>query len=359
MGRAKGTGCVYKVNGWYYMAFRRNGKRKDIALRTQNEKEANIKIRELVGVRQMMQNKEMLKSFLIGLSEDTPQIDEKKGVIKFKKTFELYLKHPNKPDSGDSTLKNYERIWNKFAEGVHYGYLEELQEHDAIKYAEALIENGVSDSTFNYHTGSLKLIFKTLLPKMENPFDSVRRKKVKSVKHKPLTSPELKRLLKYTHGEIKLLFTIGAYTGLRLKDAVSLKYEQIKNNIICLTPVKTQKYGTKVQIPLHPEIKNMLSNRRGYIMPTLAKLSGDALSGRVQKVFKDAGFHSEDSTIGRQRKACIYGFHSLRHTFVSRLANSGVSLALIGKMTGHTTEKMTDHYYEADMESLRKAIKSI
>ena len=294
----------------------------------------------------------------------TPDKETKsKGSIRIKHTFEQYLNHPNRPATGISTLeKNYRRIWNKFAKTLKYDFLEEITEQDAIRYAQSLIEQGFSEATYNYHTGTLRLIYKTLLPKKENPFNSLKRKKVNSTKHKILSDSDLDRVLKVTEGEMRILFMVGIYTGLRLSDAVFLCYEHICNDLIKLKPLKTQRHGTEVNIPVHHQLKAVLelnAGKTGYIMPELASLTHDALSGRVQACFKRAGFETAAEVEGRKRKACIYGFHSLRHTFVSRLANAGVSLAIIGRMAGHTSERMTAHYYDANEDTLRNAISSI
>ena len=38
------------------------------------------------------------------------------------------------------------------------------------------------------------------------------------------------------------------------------------------------------------------------------------------------------------------GFHSLRHTFVSRCVAAGVDRAVVQALVGHSTARMTEHY---------------
>ena len=52
----------------------------------------------------------------------------------------------------------------------------------------------------------------------------------------------------------------------------------------------------------------------------------------------------------------LKSFHSLRHTFVSRLAEKGISPLVIQSMSGHTTMAMTERYSHIGLEAKRKAL---
>jgi len=51
------------------------------------------------------------------------------------------------------------------------------------------------------------------------------------------------------------------------------------------------------------------------------------------------------------------GFHSLRHTFASRLVNSGVPLAMVRELVGHSSEQMTAHYSHVSNDAVVAALK--
>ena len=62
-------------------------------------------------------------------------------------------------------------------------------------------------------------------------------------------------------------------------------------------------------------------------------------------------------TAGRNLSAL--SFHSLRHSFNSALANSGVSQELRQKLTGHASVEMNRLYTHTELETLRNAVVSL
>ena len=52
-------------------------------------------------------------------------------------------------------------------------------------------------------------------------------------------------------------------------------------------------------------------------------------------------------------------FHSLRHTFASRLVQKGVSLYEVKELLGHSDIKMTMRYAHLANETLRQAISKL
>jgi len=199
----------------------------------------------------------------------------------------------------------------------------------------------------------------------DNPFRSLERAQRRSHSRRELTVEELGRVVAATSGPMRTLFAIGIYTGLRLGDAVHLPWHAVdfERGFIDTTPLKTQRYGTRVRIPLSPVLRRVLEEtpakrRRGLIVPGLAALydghgSGMDLVRRVQAVFHAAGI--ETTSEGEHRRAVDVGFHSLRHTYVSLCANAGVPLAIVQAIVGHTSVAMTEHYFHAEDAALRGA----
>jgi integrase len=52
-------------------------------------------------------------------------------------------------------------------------------------------------------------------------------------------------------------------------------------------------------------------------------------------------------------------FHSLRHTAVTLLKDSGVPEAVVMEMVGHDSEQMPAHYTHVGREALEKAAASL
>jgi integrase len=69
--------------------------------------------------------------------------------------------------------------------------------------------------------------------------------------------------------------------------------------------------------------------------------------------------------IAREKKGAVgrnisrLSFHSLRHSFVSNLANHGVSPELRQKLTGHADEKSHAVYSHHELATLQRAIEQM
>lgn len=70
-------------------------------------------------------------------------------------------------------------------------------------------------------------------------------------------------------------------------------------------------------------------------------------------ILKEDELFNQEVTDSRYR-VC---FHTLRHTFVSRLVASGIDLYSVKELMGHSDISMTQRYSHLSPEGLRNAIK--
>ena len=115
------------------------------------------------------------------------------------------------------------------------------------------------------------------------------------------------------------------------------------------TPSKTARKRVRVDIPMHEKVYDLLNKmeRREYIFPwRLSHPNGQ----RPQKgdfffseVLKRAGI-----VAGKGEKV---SFHSLRHTFVTRLADAGVAEDVRMRLAGHTNAITHGVYTHEDSQS--------
>jgi len=204
----------------------------------------------------------------------------------------------------------------------------------------------------------------------ENPFRSIERAERRSHTRRELTVEELAAVIAATEGEMRLLFAVGIYTGLRLGDAVRLDWGDVDlvRGFVSVVPSKTARHETRVKIPLSPVLRALLEEtparrRRGPVLPGLREVYDESdtnLGRRIQAVFRKAGIETQTDTTqrnkdGTPRKAVDVGFHSLRHTYVSLCANAGVPLAVVQSIVGHTNPAMTRHYFHESDAALRSA----
>jgi len=117
---------------------------------------------------------------------------------------------------------------------------------------------------------------------------------------------------------------------------------------------KAQKTKRTETIPIHPmlaaHLGKIAGDTGGKISPSLARqsISGrSGLSRQFLNIVREAGLDAgeeDKKRDGKRRRFTSKTFHSLRHGFVSSMANAGVSKELRMKLAGHTTEAVAAGY---------------
>ena len=153
------------------------------------------------------------------------------------------------------------------------------------------------------------------------------------------------------------LFTVGLYTGMRLKDASLLKWEAVQGDFLEIIPYKTRRYGTIARIPITGELRRMPERRREtrgfgqYVIPAIADLywhdSGYTVSEHSQKIFVRA--LGKENTIMpkcecRKVNVSIYTFGTFRTTFASLLGSHDTEYRTVMEMMGWSSWNMLKIY---------------
>lgn len=205
-----------------------------------------------------------------------------------------------------------------------------------------------------------------------NPWtrDAIPRRKKASVTKEALSLDQLQALFAVASGEMRTLFLVGLYTGLRLKDCVMLKWEAVdlKAGFITVMPEKTKQHGIKVEIPILPDLREALqeaqTRRQGspYVLPQIQErytYKADAdrrLNYDIEQVFDKAGIKTSKHIDGRSRAVAVYGFHSFRHTFITLAHRFNIPLPVVQAIVGHTSAQMNLHYNHESKEHLALAM---
>lgn len=202
--------------------------------------------------------------------------------------------------------------------------------------------------------------------KTDNPTNAVRMAAKATVSRELLTDEEVANLIKVAAErgvEWHRLIVVGVNTGLRLKDALNLTSFKIQGGIINVIPAKTaRKSATRVSIPLNSALHEVLDGIEGAYFPELLERYNHNASSFVRSlrgVFEAAGIECQKSVDGYAHAVSVKGFHALRHYFVSKLSESGVSIPIIKSMVGHTTEIMTLCYAHAPKAALQAAVDAL
>ena len=201
-----------------------------------------------------------------------------------------------------------------------------------------------------------------------NPCEAVDFPKAESQMREPFTAQEVNLLVQEASKEWQTVILLGFYAGLRLGDAARLDWRSVDFEKGMLS-FKAQKTGRMENIPIHPmlaaHLGRIAGDTGGKISPSLARqcIAGrSGLSRQFLDIVHRAGMDTgveEEKGEGKRRRFTTKSFHSLRHGFVSSMANAGVSMELRMKLAGHTTDASATRYTHHETEVLRQAVETI
>ena len=183
----------------------------------------------------------------------------------------------------------------------------------------------------------------------------------------PFTADEVSRLVAAASDDWRGAVLLGATSGLRLWDLANLTWGTIDLEAGLLR-AETRKTGADVVLPMHPDFGAWLADRplgigKAFVFPMLAekRIGGcSGLSAQFRKIMETAGIAGRVvERSGKGRTGHSKGFHSLRHSFVSGLANAGVSPDIRQKLAGHADARVHAGYTHHEIETLRRAIEKL
>ena len=372
------TGTLVKRNGVFYALWHFEGKRFRESTKCTSKRDAEKVLAEKVAP-YLAQNKVAVLQAVTGRlqgaeTEAAQLLDAANPPLRMCEAWTAFKDSQNRPDSGPRTLADYERQWGTFetwfAKRHPKGFMRDVSETDAADYAAKLAKE-VGPSTFNKHVALLTLVFRVLAKQARttvNPFAEVKRKRAVAKSRRELTIDELRRVADAADGEHRLLLAIGIYTGLRLGDAATLRWDEVDlgQGEIRRVPNKTARRQNHlpVVIPVHPSLASMLAEvapggRKGVVLPETAEVyrrDPSAITKRLQALFTSCGIETHGTVNPAGKASVSVGFHSLRHSFVSMCRAANVPLSVVESIVGHSSPAMTRHYTHTGADAARAAI---
>ena len=374
--RAKGTGSVQKKDSRYYFRIKINGK--EIVRRmigVTNDKEADLEATRLYTIASAKTQEEVAL-----FSGRARGVIKEANSIPLHEAFEKFTESTTRPTCSESTLTQHKRFWNYFIDWQvvnvsHIRTLADIDEDIAVKFFN-FISTTKNPRTFNGVLNTVRLIYKTL-QKGNNPFAVIRKRHEDTQTRSEFSIEQLEKVFqtidnKKLHlmhrDEMRVLFFLGAFTGLRFKDCCLMKWSNVdqNNNMIRVVPEKTKKNKNFVNVPVHPRLDEQLQSAKkwkinDFILPECAKRYDYNQSGLYKDTKRVIDYSMWNKPVkDRRPPSCPgYTFHSLRHTFVSICANAGVPLSVVQEIVGHGNPAMTKYYTHVGSESLRKAINTL
>ena len=321
-------------------------------------------------------DKTMLKSVerqLAGIEaeEKAAKEDPLQGAL-LVKAFDIWKRDPSRRSCRENQVQIHDRNWRKFL-----GWL--MRTHPDVQFARQLTRDVAMEwaadeldvcravNTYNHHVTSVKTIFTSLRKLDENlsdPFEFVHvRSDATDARGKlPFTDEELQKIFASPEEEYVRLSKVGLYTTLRLEDAVSIRGEDVAEGMIYYSGLHN-KTGADATHRLAPELRAMLEKtpvdqRHGAVFPRLSELPESALSKRFQDFLGRCGIQTQEAVTGqngKMRTACIRGFHSFRHTAITRALRNGANPQQVRRLSGHSSERIQRHYTHLDAEDAGRA----
>jgi integrase/recombinase XerD len=181
-------------------------------------------------------------------------------------------------------------------------------------------------------------------------------------KAKVLTQKEITdifRVLKTNRD--RALFALGIYTGLRIAEIITLKYDQVftaaggVRNLLKVVRAK-KKNTVYSEIPIHPNLRKRLETYHDelaagkWIFPSGGSATGHLERVRAHYILRDAfdRLKLQDAST-----------HSMRRTCLTTMSRAGIPLRTIQDISGHTSLSQLQEYLAVDPADKHKAINVI
>lgn len=303
---------------------------------------------------------------------------DKKPIVKLKDLVEFWdrLPDPRKPRQ-HANIKGYLGKMVKFM-GEKYPeivFCDELDKAHGKGFADWLGELGVSGETRKKIISGVKTELNRLGDDLGLERDPLRKVKVNgddTVNHNPFTKEQVEAIFELGKEDdfVGPLAIIGVATGLRLGDAACLEWSSIDldRGVINLN---CRKEGNPVWIPIFDFFGEFLRSQARdsqYVLPEQARtyLNSKPVGGRVSELVTRFFVkleeklkwtpHSFERTVARKkgvRKAVVYGYGSLRTTWVTRARSAGIPIEIVQEVMGHMSTAMIKKFYDRPGEKER------
>lgn len=309
--------------------------------------------------------------------------DETIKVATVREHFKQWIESKEATGTAASTISRYSGSLNslcRFLGGKADKPLTVLIPKDIERWRNELVDEGRSATTANWN---VKVIGAALEPAFRageiriNPARAVASVvKNDADERLPFHSDQVRALLDPASDDWKGAILFGFHCGLRLTDAAGLTWENVDlvNRTVTFEEKKTARRkkasARQTKLYLHSDLVSFLERRAGSddprapLFPALfdrSTGSAGGLSNEFKRLMEDARIRvplGRDKK-GKGRQLSLLSFHSLRHSFITRLAEGEVSEEVRRRMAGHSTDEAHRRYIHLDVSSQREAVEKL
>jgi integrase len=295
--------------------------------------------------------------------------------------FRDYLAGLQTRGTKEASLKRYRPIFEGFL--AHLGEaranarLASVSAQEIESFRDAEMKAGKTAGTADFALKVLNGVFEDARRKaviLHNPVQAVNPlTSTSSEERRPFTNEQVQQLLAVADKEWQGMILFAYHTGIRLNDVANLTRQNIAGGkILRFREAKTSHRKQRAserdtQVVMAKDLVEYIKSlpipikKDAPLFPSLyGKKSGSAggLSNAFARLMDKAGIDREQSEErkGKGRRFSALSFHSLRHTMISRLANSDVPEAVRKSMSGHSTDEAHRRYIHQDVEAQEKVV---
>jgi integrase len=154
-----------------------------------------------------------------------------------------------------------------------------------------------------------------------------------------LTEAEVKALIRHAPDERKDIYRFALLTGFRFSEVKSMTPANfnLQQNTVTVQASDAKNKKRHQTIPLHPELKKLVA----------ARIKGKAADAKIFDMPERtdaARLLRADCETAKIDPARIM-FHSLRHTYITRLAESNIHPKILQTLARHSSLETTLNYY--------------
>lgn len=240
-----------------------------------------------------------------------------------------------------NTYMTYDSAVKRFLDYFGNINIEKINVFMIEDYIALLKKEGLSSSSISVYLVPIQLAFKMAI-RMRivdiNPAQLAFKPTVKNKEKKVFNLVQMHQLLEKAEGELKTFLYFAFFTGARPGEIISLRWSDIKNNMINIQRTKIKdgsenspKGGKSRKIALLKPLEDYLRN--------LTK-SGDKIFSRSYATFL-LHFSALQKSMRYERQT----LHVTRHTFASLLMQAKESPTLIQYFLGHVDLNMINKVY--------------
>lgn len=254
------------------------------------------------------------------------------------------------------TIKMYEFYLRKYFESTGEDDISQLTIEDSINYVADLKKSG------KFTPQSLNIIISTIRCFNEIVLDIyVSRARFPLIRCK-LNEPavfsddEIQILLSNTHDiQFKTMMFLGIDCGLRVSEVVHLKVSDIKSSEGFIL-VRESKRGKTRKVKLSGQCLQLLRKYwkvyrpKEWLFPSPrsnkegSPYHAGALNNKFSKYLKELGLNRDG-----------FRFHSLRHTYATRMLEEDCDIFLLKKLLGHSSFASTARYIHVTSRDIRNS----